>query len=515
MRLLRSSRINWVLCGFLIISTAARLRAQENGGPALGVRTLGRHADAVKAVAVSPDGRFVLSASRDATLAMWEAGSGKRLRLFNGHRAGVACAAFSPDGKKVLSGSQDRLVILWDALTGKRLKTFEGHGGWVSWVAFGPDGRRAFSGALDRTVSVWDLEAGKRIRFFEAHPQRLISVAFSRDGRHALVGDRTKTLWIWDLKAGTKVGKLTASIAWSYAVALSPDGKMALASHANHTIDLIQVETGAILRALEGQDGWAWSVRFSPDGTLAAAGGQGGDVALWDVRTGRLLGRFTSPGGTAWSVAFSPGQRFIVAGYEDGRIRIWHPAVELAATAAKWLPAWKEKNAPARKKAFAPLVSQLSDQKWEVRALAMEKLIAVGDQSAAAILDGQFPGRNLAAPTPKQLEDLLAELDADDFERRSRAQARFKAYGDRVLPWIEKTLGGSKGLSTEVKISLGAIRSYLREGGAWTVTTARTRMLLALLEMPRTKEVAAALETYAKGPKGNALADMARRSLGK
>jgi WD40 repeat protein len=48
--------------------------------------------------------------------------------------------AFSPDGKQVVSGSRDKTVRLWDAATGAALQTLEGHSSSVTSVAFSPDG---------------------------------------------------------------------------------------------------------------------------------------------------------------------------------------------------------------------------------------------------------------------------------------------------------------------------------------------------------------------------------------
>jgi len=130
-------------------------------------RPFSGHKSTVHSVAISADGRFGLSGSADNTLKMWDAITarenwgvpppGKEVRTFVGHLNDVYSVALTSDGKYVVSGSSDRTLRLWDATTGRELHTFSGHAEAIYSVAISPDNRLALSGSGDETLKLWDI----------------------------------------------------------------------------------------------------------------------------------------------------------------------------------------------------------------------------------------------------------------------------------------------------------------------------------------------------------------------
>ena len=92
------------------------------------------HSDKVFAVAWSPDGVSIASASRDNSVQIWNANTGEVTYTFYGHTSCLLSVAWSPDGKYIGSGSTDGIVQVWEATTGNNVVTYRGHARFVRGI---------------------------------------------------------------------------------------------------------------------------------------------------------------------------------------------------------------------------------------------------------------------------------------------------------------------------------------------------------------------------------------------
>jgi hypothetical protein len=249
-----------------------RSRLDPRPEPPLWLRSLEGHTHWVLAVAVSPDGRTIVSGSDDRTVKVWEAESGRLLRSLEGHTGGVNAVAVSPDGRTIVSGSDDRTVKVWDAHDGRLLRSLEGHTSGVNAVAVSPDGRTIVSGSADRTVKMWEAESGRLLRSLEGHTDWVQAVAVSPDGRTIVSGADDRTVKVWDAHDGRLLRSLEGHTSGVNAVAVSPDGRTIVSGSDDRTVKVWDTASGRLLRSLEGHTDRVNAVAVSPDGRTIVSG---------------------------------------------------------------------------------------------------------------------------------------------------------------------------------------------------------------------------------------------------
>jgi WD40 repeat protein/sterol desaturase/sphingolipid hydroxylase (fatty acid hydroxylase superfamily) len=284
------------------------------------------HTGAVVGVAVSVDGRHIVSASEDGTLKIWDALTGAVERTLTGHTGPVRGVALSADGRRILSASHDRTLKIWDVDTGSDLRTLPGHSGAILAVALSSDSGRAVSGSADGTVRLWDLEAGHEKRSFPGGTGEVITVAIGADGqRVAWAAGR-----IIKIASAAGNGQERALIGHAdlvCTVALSPDGERVVSGSFDRSVKVWNATTGLAVQTLTGHDGPVSSVAISSDGRTIVSGSQDGTVRVWDLATGREQVVLRGHSDSVMSVALSADGRKIVSAGRDGTVKVWDTAL--------------------------------------------------------------------------------------------------------------------------------------------------------------------------------------------
>jgi len=160
------------------------------------LQKIGRHKDIVWGARPSPDGKFVLSASRDRTAALWEADTGRLVREFR-HEQQVYRAMFSPDGTRIVTGDSSHKAHVWDARSGQRLFSLPAHAGNVWFCQFSSDGQMLLTGDDAGNSRLWDASSGLPLSGWIRHGRSLKGNGLTADGRMAmsLAEDASVRLW--------------------------------------------------------------------------------------------------------------------------------------------------------------------------------------------------------------------------------------------------------------------------------------------------------------------------------
>jgi WD40 repeat protein len=312
-----------------------------------------KHTGAIWSSALSPDGKIIVTGSRDRTARVWDTETGKELQKLEGHKSTVGAVAFSPDGKKLVTADRGSNLTggnfhIWDVPSWQKLREFDGHKMQVMSVVFSPDGKKIATASRDKTARIGDVESGKELHKLEEHTANINSVTFSPDGKKIATAGGDGTARIWDVDSGKELQVLEkhemmqrvgmGAMRWQLLPAdvrsavFSPDGTKVVTASADGTARIWDVDTGKELHKLEMYltddiglrfDLLVSSAVFSPDGRDVVTASADNIIRIWDVESGEEQQRFE--GHTVWVLKAkfsSDGQKIISWGH-DKTARIW------------------------------------------------------------------------------------------------------------------------------------------------------------------------------------------------
>jgi len=316
------------------------------------------------AIAFSPDGKRLGSASNDGTIRIWDARTGEQVRVLRAHAPrdwGIALA-FSPDGSRLVTACTDNVLLVWDANTGEQLQRIpiehevvralsfspdgsllitagsamiarlrnsrsgrvvtecRGHKGWIRTAVFSPNGDRIVTGSDDNTGRIWDVQSGKELCQVTGHRGNFSGVAFSPDGERVVGGlsNDSDSVRVWDSRTGNSLRVFrVGQNEYAGSVAFSPDGSRVLASYGDR-VRLWDMASGLTVLELRGHSAGI----FSPDGSRIATSGSG-TVKIWDARTGGPNLKHIAHAGQVFCGTFDPTGRYYLTGSGDRTARLW------------------------------------------------------------------------------------------------------------------------------------------------------------------------------------------------
>lgn len=322
----------------ILLGPPFKLMAVETGAE---VRDLGSLDRSVKAMAIAPDGRYLLTGHQEEALrdglrnckaTLWDVASGKKLHELK-HSRSVNAVAFA--GEVAFTGCEDGGAQRWQAETGAWLGACSGHCQPVVDAAYAPDGRAVLIGAGTH-AQWWNLDE-PTVRYLSYDERAVTTVAFapSEGGNLAVIGGDDIRPAIFD-----KTGKLVKNLGKNHLEMMtsgqsasgderigdlitSPDGKYALVAYtADWKADLYEIKSGKKVAGYTAPESAFWRMAFSPDSkqilTVSERLAQ-----VWDL-AGAEQQKFDIPDGmNVRTCAFSPEGKALLQGLSGGRFKQW------------------------------------------------------------------------------------------------------------------------------------------------------------------------------------------------
>ena len=344
----------------LILMSGGLVRAQQAAPLPAPIRMFEGHTKPIYAVAYSPDGKFIYSASFDHTVKIWDRVSGQVIRTYADHKNGVLALAVAKNGQQFASAGLDRQIHLYDVPIRDPLANAALGGDGVG-VVVSADGALLISADKGPLLRLWNGITGAHVRDFPGLTAPVTGVVLTADNKHVVASTLDGFVRVWDVAAGTLLsslavpsvtaldlsadGLLIATVGADGAlrvsarpsgppkllaghtqpltgVAISKDGKQAITVGGDQTVRRFDLATVKEVKAFAGQPGAATSLAVTSTFDLVATGSATGQLKFWKIDGTDQRG-LSGHTGTVPALAFHPAGKHIASGGQDGTIRLW------------------------------------------------------------------------------------------------------------------------------------------------------------------------------------------------
>lgn len=324
------------------------------------VRRLDGHTNEITRLAVTPDGKRLVSASFDRSLRIWPTDAPAASKAEVIIDADSRMREARRQGKKEPAPAPGITVQ-----TQTECQVLQGHGDWIYALGLSADGKRAVSGDAAAGIITWDLTTNKQITKWSGHPWNwIVAASLSPDGQTALVSENrykrddfdipTPALKLWDTATGKEkldilkvhFPKLNpsdrsygAAQGWRkfvanglIASAFSPDGTLVALGQGGETdtgkVHVLETATGKLVRDVASHYSGVTDVLFSPDGKYVLSAGRDTSVRICQVSDGKEVAVAGAPRGGQFkdwfsAIALSPDGRFLAASDIAGLVQVW------------------------------------------------------------------------------------------------------------------------------------------------------------------------------------------------
>jgi WD40 repeat protein len=238
--------------------------------------------------------------------------------------------AFSPDGKYLAVSSPLYSVSIYDVSTQKHISTLDAHKHHVSTIAFFRDSRRMLTGGFDGKLCIWNVPEFTLAKTVThgvegsiRKEEMIVAIAMGSEDEYIAVGFMSGTVGMYEPTFSQPMSTFVAHPEFLLNVVISPQDVIATASH-DKTAKLWTLRGVASCRqTLKGHTDFVLTVAFAPNDPVVFTGSKDEKIKCWNQKTGENLFTLLAHKNTLFQLDHHPSDRTILACSGDGLVCLW------------------------------------------------------------------------------------------------------------------------------------------------------------------------------------------------
>ncbi|RZF37372.1 hypothetical protein LSTR_LSTR009723 [Laodelphax striatellus] len=235
-------------------------------------------------IVFSYDGKSIITSWNDGTIKAFTPQTGTLIyTILNAHNKGVSAVAITSDGKKIVSGGGEGQVRVWEIKPNKQslLAVLKEHKGPVSSIDINRNDKEVVTASSDGTCIIWDLERYARTAILFSSTL-FMCVRYHPTGCQVVTCGTNRQIGYWEVYDGSLIREIEGSASSALnTLDLTDDGNYFATGGTDQILKVWKYREGLTTHVGVGHAGVITSVRFSPDRKRIVSTSADGAIFIW------------------------------------------------------------------------------------------------------------------------------------------------------------------------------------------------------------------------------------------
>lgn len=281
------------------------------------------HSSGVNSIALSPDGKTLVSGAKDETLRFWDLGKNEAQKMISMKGSSVKRVSYDHAGTKLLAAGYGRFTE-FDLKKGKQKQSKKNsHSAFIETCTYSQDDQLILTSSWrDHSLCIWT--SGSLKKQIDLKEDNWIDNAcFNKNATLVFSGGHDNLIKVWDVATGNMIYSMAGHEDWVYDISLSLDEKTVYSAGFDKVIKVWDLNSRKNTATLKGHSEGIVCLDLSNDGKYLASGGTDKEIIIWDLSEKKEVKRIKAHSETITDLKFSADGKTLYSCSLDKSIKVW------------------------------------------------------------------------------------------------------------------------------------------------------------------------------------------------